>query len=435
MQLLLTAIILFFLTACSSIHTLQYSHIKQLSTLPQYAFAYTRDIKNNNTLFKAQKDYDNSYFSAWKSNTAHADLYDIKWPFRNYTIFNSYGANLKPLHLSWFYHQYANANFPDFGSVDKFAITLKYSSLHNFPTRDPVFYKPTLAGEGFPFDYNQNSGIDADKPVFVSFYSRDGAWAYVFSSFASGWINADNIAFISTQDIKKYQNSKFVHILQDSYPIKDSNGTFVCYSRVGMMLPLVASSEKNWTVSVATKDCNGSVLFKDAVIPKDLGTTKTLTFTRHNIDMVSNAIMHSKYGWGGIDGGRDCSAFVRDFYAPFGIWMPRNSASQSRVGKVISLYHLSDTEKIKMIKSKGIAFQTLLYMHGHILIYAGTYHNRVIVLQEMWGIGIKKGKKTGRVVVGHAAYTTLDIGHNLEYYNAKESILHKIISMNIVTDN
>ncbi len=433
MQIILTVIVLFFLTACSSIHTVEYAHIKQLSSLPQHAFAYTKHIQNSNILYTTQQNYKTAYFSAWRKNTKRASLYDIKWPFRNYTIFNSYGANLKPIKLSWFYHQYANANFPDFASVNKFAMTLKYSALHNFPTEDYIFYKPTLAGEGFPFDYNQNSGIDADKPVFVSFYSRDGAWAYVFTSFASGWISASNIAFISRKDIKTYQSSRFVHILKDSYPIKDKNNAFVCYSRIGMMLPLVASSKHNWTVSVALRDCNGSVIFKDAVIPKYIGTTKTLTFTKHNIDMISNAIMHSKYGWGGINGERDCSAFVRDFYAPFGIWLPRNSASQAKVGKIVSLQHLLDVNKIDMIKAKGIPFQTLLYMRGHILIYAGIYHNRVIALQEMWGIGIKKGKKTGRVIIGHAAYTTLNIGHKLKYYNAKKSILHKIISMNIIT--
>jgi len=152
MQIILTVIVLFFLTACSSIHTVEYAHIKQLSSLPQHASAYTRHMQNKNTLYITQKNYKASYFSAWNKNTKHASLYDIKWPFRNYTIFNSYGANLKPIKLSWFYHQYANANFPDFASVNKFAITLKYSSLHNFPTDNPIFYKPTLAGEGFPFD-------------------------------------------------------------------------------------------------------------------------------------------------------------------------------------------------------------------------------------------------------------------------------------------
>lgn len=433
MQLFFTAIIIFFLAGCSSIHTLQYAQIKQLSSLPQYASAYTKHLKNHNELYKVQKNYNSFYFSPWNANTTHANLYDIKWPFRNYTIFNSYGANLKPIKLSWFYHQYANANFPDFASVNKFAITIKYSSLHNFPTSSPIFYKPTIAGEGFPFDYNQDSGIDADKPVFISFYSRDKAWAYVFSSFASGWINTNNIAFVSKQDIKTYQSSKFLHILQDSYPIKDNNGTFVCDSRVGMMLPLVKSSKYNWTVLVASKNCNGSVVFKSAIIPKYLGTVKTLAFTRKNINMVSNAMIHSKYGWGGIDGERDCSAFVRDFFAPFGVWLPRNSAAQARVGHIISLRHLDNTKKIQTIKAKGIPFQTLLYMRGHILIYAGIYHGRVIALQEMWGIGIKDGRKTGRVVIGHAAYTTLNIGHTLKYYNAKESILHKIISMNIIT--
>ena len=40
--------------------------------------------------------------------------------------------------------------------------------------------------------------------------------------------------------------------------------------------------------------------------------------------------MGVKYGWGGIDGGRDCSSTIKDLLTPFGIWLPRDSKDQYR---------------------------------------------------------------------------------------------------------
>ncbi len=420
-------------SACSSLHIVEYANIKQLHTLPQRADAYTKNIKNVSLLYQIQTRYNKSYFKPWNISAITTSLHAIMWPFRNYTIFNSYGANLKPLKLFWFYRQYANANYKNYATLNRYAITLRYASLHNFPSDTPVFTNPTKAGEGFPFDYNQNSTVDANKPVIISHYSRDRAWVYVFTSFASGWLRSDDIAYISHQDTKTYQDEKFIHILQDAYPIVDHSNQFICYTRVGMMLPLIKTINNNYEVAVATRDNNKSVVFKDILIPKQIATTKVLNFNKKNIIKVTNAIIHSKYGWGGIDGQRDCSSFVRDFFAPFGIWLPRNSYAQAHVGKIISLRHISNLDKIKLIKKDAIAFETLLYMRGHILIYVGIYHNKIIVLQNMWGINIKNGHKTGRIIIGHTVFTTLTIGSHQKFYDKKASFLNKITSFNILT--
>ncbi len=433
MKILFSFIILIFFTACSSIQTIEYARIQELHTLPQKATPYVRNINKSVTLLPIQNAYNDFYFKPWDSSDIHASLHKIESPFRTYTIFNSYGPNLKPLKLNWFYHKYANANYKDFATINKHAIILHYASLHNFTTSSPVFKNPTKAGEGFPFDYNQNSGVDGDKPIIVSHYSRDKAWVYVFTSFASGWVHASDIAYVSNQDIKTFKTSKYIHLLQDSYPIIDTDGQFICYSRIGMMLPLVKETKNTYEVLIATKGTNNQAVFKDVFIPKRIATTKVLTFSKQNITKVADAIIHSKYGWGGIYGQRDCSAMIRDFFAPFGVWIPRNSVGQAKVGDIISLKNISNQEKIRVIKKEGIPFQTLLDMKGHVLLYAGIYDNKVIVLQDIWGIRIKDGKKTGRIIIGHTAFTTLNIGNHQKYYNSRDGILNKITSMNIVT--
>ena len=156
-----------------------------------------------------------------------------------------------------------------------------------------------------------------------------------------------------------------------------------------------------------------------------------MTLNQQNITTLVDAIVHTHYGWGGMYGERDCSSTLRDLFAPFGIWLPRNSSYQAKVGKVISLSGLGDDAKIALIKKEGIPFETLLHKKGHILLYTGVYDNKVVVMHNLWGIKISGGGKDGRIIVGKTVFSTLEIGKEQKFYNG--SLLSKLDSMNILT--
>ena len=84
-------------------------------------------------------------------------------------------------------------------------------------------------------------------------------------------------------------------------------------------------------------------------------------------------------------------------------------------------------------KENGIPFETLLHRKGHILIYAGVYNDKIIVMHDMWGIKTKQGDKTGRIVVGKTVFTSLEVGKEQKFYDEKSSLLRRIDSMNIIT--
>jgi len=144
-------------------------------------------------------------------------------------------------------------------------------------------------------------------------------------------------------------------------------------------------------------------------------------------------VSKTNYGWGGMYEQRDCSSMLRDMFAPFGIWLPRNSLQQSKVGRVISLSDLSDEEKINIIKEKAVPFQTLLYKKGHVVLYVGTYNGEIIIFHNTWGIKTKKDGVEGRVIVGKAVFSSLNIGKYVENYDEESSMLKNLISMNIIT--
>jgi len=160
---------------------------------------------------------------------------------------------------------------------------------------------------------------------------------------------------------------------------------------------------------------------------------KEIFFSVHNIAMILNEVSKVKYGWGGMYGDRDCSSIIRDFFAPFGLWLPRNSYEQSKVGKIISFEGMSDAEKLVLIKEKAVPFETLLYKKGHILLYVGIKNSEPIVFHATWGVKTKKDGKEGRFIIGKPIFSTLELGSNLKDYDKEASILTQLKSMNILT--
>ncbi len=421
------------LGGCTSLRTLDYGDIEDLKDLPQQtgAYAYVKD--ENATIMDIQNGYEDRYFRPWEMESIKTDVEQIKWPFKSFTPNNSFGENLKPLSAEWFSKMYERSNFEAYATVNQKAITLRFANLRSFPTDKPLFKDPNKAGEGFPFDYLQNSSVHANEPVFVSHYSDDGAWVYVFTSYASGWMHSYNIVYMPEQNIDIFENAKKVYIITDGYPIKDENGQFIFYSQVGTIFPLIKEDENNYEVLAVTKGKDNTAQYTTVIVPKDIASIDVLALNRENITHIGDQMMKTKYGWGGMYQERDCSSMIRDMFAPFGIWLPRNSYQQSRVGKVISLKELSDEEKIETIKENGIPFETLLHRKGHILIYAGIYNDKIIVMHDMWGIKTKQGDKTGRIVVGKTVFSSLEIGKEQKFYDEKSSLLCKIDSMNIIT--
>ncbi len=435
MKYLFVVVLILMLAGCSSknIEVKKGIEINDLKTIPQDVRFYTKNIDINASGQNLRKRYERLYFRVWNMNAVPETLENVKWPFRAYTVHNSYGENFQPLEQSFFDEMYENSNFDAYGTLNKKAVTLGHLNIRAFPTVEPLIKDPSIAGEGFPFDYLQNSTVSANKPIFVSHYSKDKAWVYIFSSFASGWVKSNEIAFIDKQYTDLWQQAKQVLITKENVSIFSSEGDFLFKSRIGMMLALIDEDENNYTVLAIAAYKNSEPMYLQASVSKKIASKEILSFTKDNIENIISEIANSNYGWGGMYNQRDCSSTLRDQFSVFGIWLPRNSSQQSRVGKIISLEKLTDEEKINLIKKEAIPFQTLLYKRGHIVLYVGTYKDEIIIFHNAWGIKTKKDGVEGRIVVGRSIFSTLKLGKDQEYYDEDGEILRNLKSMNILT--
>lgn len=432
MKYIFALVSIFIIVGCSSKNAKPVV-IDDMVNIPQDVSTFVKNADDYVNYYDIQKEYEQNYFSMWNIDKPEETLDEIKWPFDTFKVGESYGENLQLLDQNFFDEMYKNSNFDKYATFNKRAVTLKYSNIRAFPTVRPLLKDPSLAGEGFPFDYLQNSSIEANKPIFVSHYSKDREWVYVFSSFASGWLKTRDIVFVPKKYTDKWQNAQQVFITKDDVPIYSDSGDFLFKSKIGMMMALIAEDKESYTV-LTVSSCNSKPLYLKSKISKGIAHKGIYKLSKKNLEKIIKGVFNTNYGWGGIYGQRDCSSTLRDMFAPFGIWLPRNSFQQAKVGKIISLEDLNDDEKIKVIKEKAVPFQTFLYKPGHILLYVGTYNGKVIALHNTWGIKTDKYGEEGRIVVGKTVFSTLRLGKNQDYYDEDGEILKNIKSMNIITN-
>ena len=122
-------------------------------------------------------------------------------------------------------------------------------------------------------------------------------------------------------------------------------------------------------------------------------------------------MLDQPYDWGERFAYRDCSATMRDLFAPFGIRLPRNSSRQAEVGSIIPLADLPPQQREQRILAAGIPFFTLINRPGHIMLYLGEDKGRAIILHTMWGLPTRSiWGHEGRWIVGRTVITTLQPG-------------------------
>ncbi|MCT7908813.1 SH3 domain-containing protein [Arcobacter lacus] len=374
---------------------------------------------------QATKDYFTKYFKPWDLTKVSYPKIEAMWG-QSYRFKKVYLENHQLATKEWFDKQIQNSNFDEYNVVPKKAITLKNTNVRVLPTNSPMFYNPLLPGEGFPFDYNQNSLIKINTPIIISHLSKDKAWAYIESSSVGGWVEIDNIAFVDENFIKQFKNSNYFVSVKEKFPMYDS--IFREYIKVGTIFP----KEKN-NYLIAKKDDNANAIISHIQLNSNEIEAMPITYNTENRVKILNELLNEPYGWGGLLNNRDCSSFTQDFFTPFGSYLQRNSKAQTANGKYIDISKLTLDEKKEFIKKEAVPFSTLVYLKGHIMLYVGIKNDEPMVAHNVWSVRLKdKDNKEFRHIIGKATITTLEPGKELEGFDETSNILNKVLGIVIL---
>ena len=394
--------------------------IRDLTDLSQDPLSYVDRNAADTPLLSAPEqarlnaESDLLYFAPWHRTEPRHTPELASWGFREYAGNPGYGKGGRPHPPDWIRKMAANAHLDDYPQGIFPAVTVNRTDFRHLPTREPHSSYPIGPGKGYPFDNLQESSAPAGMPVLVTLVSRDRKWFLTETSHLLGWVSATNIAAVDPQFMRTWENGRYVTIVRDKTPVM--GGKRVLFrAPMGAVFPTTGEDAERTWIWTAVRDVRGKAFLRKAAVAKKAAADKPVPFTPRHVARLARELAGEPYGWGGLGGKRDCSAMIRDLFAPFGLWLPRNSSEQARAGKFTSFRNLSSAEKEALIVREGAPWRTLLWTPGHIMLYIGVHQGKPLIFHNFWSIKTRDadGKK-GRVIVGRAAVTTLHPGHELQ---------------------
>ncbi len=359
------------------------------------------------------QDFRRKWLRPWRANPKPISAKNALWGIASYGGKQAWTRDGKKRPKDWTTRIAANCAKGTFPSMQRPGMVLVNANLRVLPTAEPFFLDPSRPGEGYPFDYFQNSAVWAGTPVLVTHQSADHAWWHVEGPFASGWLPRHEVRFVDQGLMDLMQGAQWVSVVAEDVPLKLSSGRQVAPAGVGMVLPVLGQGPVGMKVGFP-KPAGMLTGLEPVILSSRDAVTMPLPMTQRTVAEVAAQMQGQLYGWGGIDGKRDCSSMLRDLFTPFGIFLPRNSSQQAKAGDRRAMDMLTGPEKEAVLLKEGLPFRTLVHKKGHIMLYIGQEGGRPLVYHDVWGVRTTEADGSeGRAVMGKIVVTTLSPGAEL----------------------
>lgn len=405
------------------------------SFLPPYSEDYSKSMVTAEYQQKQLNEFYHHYFSTkpnglspWNKTMVESILPLVKsLQMQDLSIFENqtkegtnqhYGENHKPHEPNWISKLRTNMNLSALDSSGfrqrNRAIAINNALLRTLPDHAPDFYHFSAPGEGFPFDNLQMSSLWAGTPLYILNLSEDKAWALVLTPDACfGWVKFNDIAYASSEFVKKWQTTAkkgLAAITKTNQSIIDSQKNFQFSAYIGSVFPLCEEHEKNLSILIPVKNSANQAVIRVSHLSKDSAAKMPLAASKKNFAKILTQLQNRPYGWGGIFLYNDCSQELKSIFAPFGIWLPRNSAQQAQLQPNLDLSEKDMDERLNGLKEQGAPLMTIIYLEKHVMLFVGTQANNAqestpITYQNVWGLA--PASKDKRYLIGQSLFLPL----------------------------
>jgi hypothetical protein len=371
------------------------------------------------------RDYRRRRLSCWLSPDASFTAGQVRLlaaPVAESPGFGAHGRRHGPDWLAGLWRRAALERYPNAGWP---GLTTRRADLRVLPTSRPDYAARPGRPGGYPFDRLQQTALAADTPVWVHHHSREGGWLWVETPAAWGWLPADSAARLTPEQVRELAAAPWAAATGEEIPLVARPGGFLHSASLGQLMPLAGREPGAFTVLAAARGARGWAELLPARLPAGRAALWPLRLTPANLARLADRLMGQPYGWGGLYGWRDCSATMRDLFAAFGLWLPRNSGDQARSGPRLELAGLAPAAKLAAIRRQGVPWLSLLWMPGHVMLYLGAPDGEPLVLHSAWGVrtwSLWSGE--GRALISRTAITTLRPGRELP--QAAGSLLERV---------
>ncbi|TET88907.1 MAG: glycoside hydrolase [Sulfurovum sp.] len=397
--------------------------VADMKKIPQDPAFYAKQIKPFPLSKQKKMDaaFNKKYFKPWSLTKLDIPQEDFGWEVRFVTKKPIYREDGRVI-PSYTYNKWIrNAQMDKLDSKKYKAITIRHTNVKALPTSTAFYRDPKRVGEGFPFDYNQNSALHINVPLYISHFSKNKRWAFVRASYSFGWVKITDLALVNNDFIKHFKNNNYAMTIKDNLRLYDDKKRSYSIVKLGALFPLSKDGQSYLT---ARRNAKGQARIHKvkAQNPKVIAK-KPLPFTAKNVAMLAKEFYGEPYGWGGGYECRDCSATTRDFLGAFGIFLRRNSSKQAKDGTTVFIKGLTKEAKKQKIIKEAEPFRSLLYVPGHIVLYLGEYKGEPVIMHTYWGIRKNDGTK---LVTGRTIITTTEPGKERVDVQEKSKLINTL---------
>ena len=284
-----------------------------------------------------------------------------------------------------------------------YGLVVKRIDIRVFPTEEQSRATPGQNG----FDRFQHSAISPGSLIGIYHISKDNRWTYVQTQFIRGWVQTTALAIArERKEALEYQEGKGKLVITGSFVKVFGDPALrqvIFLAQMGNAFPLLSRPDRDGTgdpcyvIRIPVREGSGQVTFGKGYLPGNGDVQEGfLPYTQENVAHQAFKMLHEPYGWGDMFGARDCSRFIMDIFASFGIIMPRNSTFQGKVGRDLGEIDRKSIKEKKMILDRAVPLATVLRLPGHIMLYLGKDGGRYYAIHNIWGI--EEGRSSKRLL-------------------------------------
>ncbi len=285
------------------------------------------------------------------------------------------------------YKSYRNVPPDDEEVTLRYGVVVSGAALTDLPTED-IFTDSEL---DVRYNELQETFVKVNSPVIILLEDTTHKYYYVKSIEFTGWTKQSNIAIIEDKSMwdSYFDNDSFIMVTNDCDIAIDSSVAIegISYSTktfMGTKLYFQGKDEKgNYKVCVPARSEDGTLSCDiTGIIDSSNAIIGYLPATRCNILQLAFSVWGDEYGWGGRNGLRDCSSYIRDIFLCFGYTLPRNSSFQMRIKDGTNIEHIEGYDNKK--KALGaLEPGDILDIGGHVMIYLGEYKGKTYIISML----------------------------------------------------
>ena len=272
-------------------------------------------------------------------------------------------------------------NIQTTGSL-RYGVVVTHTMNRMVPYEMPAFW-----GQYAWQDLFNTGALETGTPVAVLHVSTDGAWCYIRSEYAYGWISAVNVAFGTPDQIRRLTEPKnFIVALLHKIPVFADQGFQTLATEIYQCarLPLMEKTTAGYRVLVPHRKADGSLEIATGWLRPDADVSVGYQpFTQANAIRTMFRLLNRPYGWGNSCNERDCCGAIRTVLRTFGFDVPYGTSHELHSTDHVICFPKETPKDVKYKQldtcEPGI---TMCGFDGHIVMYLGKVDNSYFVIHS-----------------------------------------------------